>query len=227
MSPVLIRGVRLYGAGDPVDVLVDDRQIAEIGAGLTAPADAEVIEATGQILLPGLVDLHTHLREPGREDTETIETGSAAAALGGFTAVFTSGSSCATRMSFQCPSYSLRYRKPRYGLNSRYSVQEYGMPSTSMVRRWNPMTWQGCPSHVPRVPSGMVGVKRSRLRASWSTKTFGSLGSSRAPQDVQATDSVCVSARSSTAAPQLARQQLEAGFDQRALGDAGYRVWRL
>ena len=88
MSPVLIRGVRLYGAGDPVDVLVDDRQIAEIGAGLTAPADAEVIEATGQILLPGLVDLHTHLREPGREDTETIETGSAAAALGGFTAVF-------------------------------------------------------------------------------------------------------------------------------------------
>lgn len=88
MSPVLIRGVRLYGAGDPVDVLVDDRQIAEIGAGLTAPADAEVIEATGQTLLPGLVDLHTHLREPGREDTETIETGSAAAALGGFTAVF-------------------------------------------------------------------------------------------------------------------------------------------
>ncbi|MCB0928472.1 MAG: dihydroorotase [Mycolicibacterium insubricum] len=88
MSPVLIRGVRLYGAGDPVDVLVDDRQIAEIGAGLAVPADAEVIEATGQILLPGLVDLHTHLREPGREDTETIETGSAAAALGGFTAVF-------------------------------------------------------------------------------------------------------------------------------------------
>ena len=47
MSPVLIRGVRLYGAGDPVDVLVDDRQIAEIGAGLAVSADAEVIEATG------------------------------------------------------------------------------------------------------------------------------------------------------------------------------------
>ena len=52
-----------------------------------ASADAEVIEADGLVLLPGLVDLHTHLREPGREDAETIETGSAAAALGGFTAV--------------------------------------------------------------------------------------------------------------------------------------------
>ncbi len=42
----------------------------------------------GAVLLPGLVDLHTHLREPGREDAETVETGSAAAALGGYTAVF-------------------------------------------------------------------------------------------------------------------------------------------
>ena len=48
---------------------------------------AEVIDAAGLIALPGLVDLHTHLREPGREDAETVETGSRAAALGGFTAV--------------------------------------------------------------------------------------------------------------------------------------------
>lgn len=86
---VLIRRVRLYGEGDPVDVLVDDGQIAKIGPDLVADLDlVDVIEATGQVLLPGFVDLHTHLREPGREDTETIETGSAAAALGGFTAVF-------------------------------------------------------------------------------------------------------------------------------------------
>lgn len=85
---VLITGVRLYGEGDPVDVLVADGQIADIGACLDAPAGAEVIDASGQVLLPGLVDLHTHLREPGREYAEDIETGSAAAALGGFTAVF-------------------------------------------------------------------------------------------------------------------------------------------
>jgi dihydroorotase len=87
-STILIRGVRLYGEGDPVDVLIGDGQIAEIGPALKAPGDAEVIDAVGQVLLPGLVDLHTHLREPGREYAEDIETGSAAAALGGYTAVF-------------------------------------------------------------------------------------------------------------------------------------------
>ena len=85
---VLLRGVRPYGEGDRVDVLVDDGQIVDIGAGLPIPDDADVIDATGQILLPGFVDLHTHLREPGREYAETIESGSAAAALGGYTAVF-------------------------------------------------------------------------------------------------------------------------------------------
>ena len=85
---VLLRGVRLYGEGDPVDVLIDDRQIVEIGAGLAIPEFTDVIDATGHVLLPGLVDLHTHLREPGREYAEDIETGSAAAALGGYTAVF-------------------------------------------------------------------------------------------------------------------------------------------
>ncbi len=82
---VLIRGVRLYGEGDPVDVLIADGQIAEIGTGLTGD---EIIGAAGQVMLPGFVDLHTHLREPGREYAEDIETGSAAAALGGYTAVF-------------------------------------------------------------------------------------------------------------------------------------------
>jgi dihydroorotase len=85
---VLIRGVRLYGEGDAVDVLVEEHHISQIGADLPVDEDLDVIDATGQVLLPGFVDLHTHLREPGREDTETIETGSAAAALGGYTAVF-------------------------------------------------------------------------------------------------------------------------------------------
>lgn len=89
MTPqVLIRNVRLYGEGDVVDVLVADEQIRAIGPDLEADAAAEILEGAGQILLPGFVDLHTHLREPGREDTETIDSGSAAAARGGYTAVF-------------------------------------------------------------------------------------------------------------------------------------------
>lgn len=87
---LLLQKVRPYGEGDPVDVLVRGGLIAAIGpdAGTDAPADAEIHDLDGAVLLPGFVDLHTHLREPGREDTETIATGSAAAALGGYTAVF-------------------------------------------------------------------------------------------------------------------------------------------
>src|SRR3977135_578487 len=85
---LLIRGVRLYGEGDRLDVLISDAQIAEIGPVLAIPEDADAVDAAGQILLPGFIDLHTHLREPGREYAEDIETGSAAAALRGYTAVF-------------------------------------------------------------------------------------------------------------------------------------------
>ncbi|MCP2166679.1 dihydroorotase [Goodfellowiella coeruleoviolacea] len=86
-ATTLITGVRCYGEGEPVNLLLRDGVIAEIGAQVR-DADAEVLAADGLIALPGFVDLHTHLREPGREDTETIATGSAAAALGGYTAVF-------------------------------------------------------------------------------------------------------------------------------------------
>ncbi len=85
--PLLVRGIRPYGMGDPADLLVRDGVIAELGTGLDGTG-AEALDGGGLIALPGLVDLHTHLREPGREDAETIATGSAAAALGGYTAVF-------------------------------------------------------------------------------------------------------------------------------------------
>jgi dihydroorotase len=84
---VLLRGVLLYGEGPETNVLITGEEIVGIGPDVDADG-ADVVEARGQVLLPGFVDMHTHLREPGREDTETIESGSAAAALGGYTAVF-------------------------------------------------------------------------------------------------------------------------------------------
>ncbi len=82
---LLIRGARVLGE-TTADLLVVDGLITEVGGGLEA-AGAEVVDADGLVALPGLVDLHTHLREPGREDAETVLTGSRAAAVGGFTAV--------------------------------------------------------------------------------------------------------------------------------------------
>jgi len=81
----LIRGGTLPD-GARADLLVSGGVIAETGTGLSS-AGAQVLDAAGLIALPGLVDLHTHLREPGREDAETVQTGTAAAALGGYTAV--------------------------------------------------------------------------------------------------------------------------------------------
>jgi len=85
MTSWLLKGARILGA-EPLDVRLEDGVIVDIGAGLSQ-SSATVIDADGLIALPGLVDLHTHLREPGREDAETVETGTRAAALGGFTAV--------------------------------------------------------------------------------------------------------------------------------------------
>jgi dihydroorotase len=81
---LLITGASILGR-ESADVYVEDGVVREIGAVSTA-ADATV-DASGLVLLPGLVDLHTHLREPGREDAETVLSGSQAAAAGGFTAV--------------------------------------------------------------------------------------------------------------------------------------------
>ncbi|WP_433159109.1 dihydroorotase [Kribbella sp. CA-247076] len=87
MTAYLITGASIVG-GEVADLLIDDGEIVAVGANLTAPAGTTTIDATGLVALPGLVDLHTHLREPGREDAETVLTGTRAAALGGFTAVF-------------------------------------------------------------------------------------------------------------------------------------------
>ena len=82
-SAFIISGASVYGE-KAADVAVVDGVIVPSD---DAPSDAVRIDADGLVLLPGLVDLHTHLREPGREDSETIETGSRAAARGGWTAI--------------------------------------------------------------------------------------------------------------------------------------------
>jgi dihydroorotase len=83
----LIKNAGVLG-GPELDLFLRDGEIAAIGTGLAEDVTADVvIDAAGLIALPGLVDLHTHLREPGREDAETVDTGTQAAALGGFTAV--------------------------------------------------------------------------------------------------------------------------------------------
>ena len=89
MTTLALNNVRPYGE-DVTNILIDvaDGVIDSIGENPFDDAD-EVMDCEGNVLLPGLVDMHVHLREPGREDTETIATGSDAAAKGGFTAVFT------------------------------------------------------------------------------------------------------------------------------------------
>ena len=91
MRPILIRGGRVI---DPsresdgiADVLLSGGTVEAVGRNIGTPDDAIVVDATGRVVAPGLIDLHTHLREPGQEDLETIATGAMAAVAGGFTAV--------------------------------------------------------------------------------------------------------------------------------------------
>ena len=87
---LLLRGGRVVDPAQtldgPADVLLKDGLVAEIRSGLSVPG-ARVLDLAGKIVVPGLIDMHVHLREPGQEWKETIATGTAAAAAGGFTAV--------------------------------------------------------------------------------------------------------------------------------------------
>ena len=89
MNRLVIRNGTVLDQGGErrADVLVDDGRIVEVGPDLDVSAEVDVLDATGCHVAPGFVDLHVHLREPGREEAETIETGSRAGALGGFTAL--------------------------------------------------------------------------------------------------------------------------------------------
>lgn len=91
MKDVVLRGGRLLDPGTGLDetgdLLIRDGVIEHAGHRLERIDDATEIDCTGRLVTPGFIDVHCHLREPGREDVETIETGARAAAAGGFTAV--------------------------------------------------------------------------------------------------------------------------------------------
>jgi dihydroorotase len=90
-ATTLLRGGRVVDPSQKLDrvtdVLLTDGRVAQIGDGLPAPEGAELVECTGLVVTPGLIDVHVHLREPGGEHKETIATGARAAAAGGFTSI--------------------------------------------------------------------------------------------------------------------------------------------
>jgi len=90
-TSVLLKGGRLVDPSTHLDAIGDlllvDRVIAQVGGSIVAPAGAEIVDCNGLVVSPGMIDVHVHLREPGREDVETVATGAHAAVAGGFTAV--------------------------------------------------------------------------------------------------------------------------------------------
>lgn len=90
-APLLLTGGRLVDPSQGLDAVGDllliDGRVAAIGGRIAGPDGARVIDCAGQVVAPGLIDVHVHLREPGREDVETVATGAHAAVAGGFTAV--------------------------------------------------------------------------------------------------------------------------------------------
>ena len=107
----LIKGGRVIdpasGTDGSLDVVLENGKITSIGEDLTAPADSKTLDASGLAVIPGLIDMHCHLREPGYEYKETVATGCAAAVKGGITSVMCMANTDPVNDSASVTSYIL------------------------------------------------------------------------------------------------------------------------
>jgi len=91
VSAILLKGGRVVDPSQQhdgvADLLLIDGKVEKLGRNLSAPDGAEIVDMSGKVVAPGLIDLHVHFREPGQEDLETVATGAMAAVAGGFTSV--------------------------------------------------------------------------------------------------------------------------------------------
>ena len=121
MSSLLITGGRVIdpasGGDGRADILIRDGRIESVGTGLSDP-DAVLYDAAGAIVAPGFIDMHVHLREPGIEHAETIETGARAAAAGGFTTICCMPNTLPVNDSATVTSYIVQ-RAARHRLRQR------------------------------------------------------------------------------------------------------------
>lgn len=142
---ILLKGGRvidpLQGIDDSVDVLAVDGVITAMGKDLGLqidPASGEVIDVSGKVVMPGLIDMHTHLREPGYEYKETIRTGAEAAATGGFTAIACMANTNPVNDNRSITEFILR-RAEEAGLVRVYPISalSMGLEGKSLVEFWD------------------------------------------------------------------------------------------
>ena len=137
---LLVSGGRVV---DPVaetvaaeDLLLEDGRITARGPAGTIVAEAETLDARGSLVLPGLVDMHVHLREPGQEYKETVESGVAAALAGGFTSIACMANSTPVDDSRAVTRFILERAALARGRASTRSVRSRSASKASASRRW-------------------------------------------------------------------------------------------